>query len=277
MNQIQTYIILGIPISLVTKSDVLSLIQKACVGKKQERPLFLVTAYSETFLEAEHNLEFRAALQKADYIVPDGVSVLQAVDYVRHAGKQLGFDLIKGLVIGMKTLQGKYKNRVTGVDLVRTLLTRLPHEQSSLAMTDKKIMLLGGWNGVAEKLAKKYDCFFDNGPANLDDLTQEENKKLLFHIGQVKPDILLVSFGRFRQEMWIADNLEKIAAKVVIGVGSSFDEIAGEGIWAKKVPGWVETMGLKWLWRAQHDHSHLIRAWHAFPVFPWKVFRSAQK
>jgi UDP-N-acetyl-D-mannosaminuronic acid transferase (WecB/TagA/CpsF family) len=47
-----------------------------------------------------------------------------------------------------------------------------------------------------------------------------------------------------------------------------------EGPWRKPIPLWVDIMGLKWLWRVTVNPGHWKRAWNAFPVFAWKVYRS---
>jgi N-acetylglucosaminyldiphosphoundecaprenol N-acetyl-beta-D-mannosaminyltransferase len=158
---------------------------------------------------------------------------------------------------------------VRGVELTKELL-----EMSKVK--NWKIFLLGGKDRETEKLArnKKGNIYYYEPPMGLDIDNKQETEKILNKISLCQPDILLVGLGRFRQEIWIADNLRKIKAKVVIGVGSSFDELAGMGSWADRAPEWVDRMGLKWLWRVTRDPGHFRRAWNAFPVFAWKVFRS---
>jgi N-acetylglucosaminyldiphosphoundecaprenol N-acetyl-beta-D-mannosaminyltransferase len=131
---------------------------------------------------------------------------------------------------------------------------------------------------VGEKLAgmmrrdfSKIRIASDPGPINA---RSDADKELVAKINSFRPDILLVAFGRFRQEKWIAANLKLLNTKVVMGVGSSFDELTGIGPWAAATPRWVDRMGLKWLWRVVRNPGHLQRAWNAFPVFAWKVFRS---
>jgi N-acetylglucosaminyldiphosphoundecaprenol N-acetyl-beta-D-mannosaminyltransferase len=256
--------ILGIPVTPLKLDSLLAVFDEICNSKsKREKPFFVVTAYSEFFLQAQKSSLFKKALEKADIIIPDGVSVLEAVDFLESRKSNILVEITRGLIIGLKTLQGKYSDRVTGVELVKLLLEE----------KKKKIMLIGGWGGVAEKLAKRYDCFFDNGPDIVKNLTEDENTNLIYHISRVKPDILLVSFGRFKQEIWIANNLDKLHCKIVMGVGSAFDEVLGEGKWAKPVPAWVKNSGLKWLWRVTQEPAHIKRAWNAFPLFPLSVLK----
>ena len=245
MNHIKANI-LGVGVSSTTSTEVLSIINDQCQMSNQRKPYLIVTAYSEFFLEAKTNPKFKLALEKADLIVPDGVSVIAALDYVQKPS------FLYGLYVGWKIISGQYYGKtVVGVDLVRKLL-----EDKT-----KKVFLLGGWNGVAETVSKKYHGAFSEDQSNIK------------AINKYKPEILLVALGRFKQEIWIAENLKKLNCKVVMGVGSSFDEIAGEGVWKYPSPNWVNKMGLKWLWRALHNPRHWPRALRASILFPWKVWR----
>lgn len=215
---------------------------------QKNRRFWLVTAYSETFLEFQDNPKFAQALAKSDWIVLDGVGGWAAKDYPSQ-----------GLKVGLNILQGRYSDRPVGVEIFRKLL----QERKS------KIFLLGGFNGVAQRLAQKYTCgFAEQGP--------NQDIKIIDKINKFQPDLLFVAYGRIKQELWIARNLQNLNCKVVMGVGSAFDEVAQEGVWKTKAPVWMQRMGLKWLWRALRDPKHWFRIWRAVVVFPWRVFRSSQ-
>lgn len=243
--------ILGVGVSSTSASSVLAIINDQCQMSNKKNPYFVVTAYSEFFLEAQKNQLFRRSLDKADLVVPDGVSTLAAMDYVQKPS------FWYGLYVGWKIISGQYYDKtVVGVDLVRKLL-----EDKT-----KKTFLLGGWKGVAGQVARKYNCEYLEG---------DPDTGFFAKLSKSKPDILLVSLGRFKQEIWISKNLEKLNCKVVVGVGSSFDELAGVGSWKYRTPQWIEKMGLKWLWRAIRNPSHWPRALRASIIFPWRVWRSS--
>lgn len=244
LNSPKTQSVLGMEVVNARKERVLTEVDKKIKEKGQ---FWLVTAYSETFLEAQDNLEFAQAIKKADWIVLDGVAGWAALDYPTQ-----------GLKVALNILQGKYADRPVGAEMVRHWLEERKH----------KIFLLGGFGGVAQRLAQKYDCGFEEDGPNQD-------KRIIDKINKFKPDILLVAYGRVKQELWIAQNLDQLKCKVVMGVGSAFDEIAGEGMWASQTPQWMQRMGLKWLWRLLHDPKHLVRSWRAAVVFPWRIFKQA--
>ena len=257
----------GAPIDRVINNIVYELSKKDYV-----KPYFVVTAYSETFLETEKNPEFKKAIAGADLVLADGVSLRAAMDFNRHRTGDLAGDFFRGLQVGRDILSGKYRGGTTGVELMRQLIKLSGKKRL-------KVFMLGGWGGVAGRLVKRLTINdsrltidWEGGPEKIEMEKEIENSRIMDRINKFRPDLLFVSFGRFKQEVWIANNLVKLKTKVVMGVGSSFDELAGEGTWPHPVPGWVEKRGLKWLWRVGKDPKHLRRAWNAFPVFAWKVF-----
>ena len=209
-------------------------------------------------MEAGKDPQFKNVVGGADLVVADGVSVLAAMDFVKVKKTNVVRDFQRGLKVGTKILQGEFSGRIVGVKLFKRILEARKY----------KIFLLGGWNGVAVRLAKRYGCAYDSGVVNLRSMTEAENAKMVAAVNKTQPDVLFVGMGRFKQEKWIAKNLDKLKCKVVVGVVSAFDEV-DQG-W--QVPSWVERMGLKWLWRVFVDPKHIVRAWNAFPVFAWKVF-----
>ena len=64
-----------------------------------------------------------------------------------------------------------------------------------------------------------------------------------------KPDVLCVAFGAPKQELFIYDNysfFEKENIKICIGLGGSFDFIAGK---VKRAPTFFKKTGNEWLYR----------------------------
>lgn len=263
--------ILGVAVSSTPISGVIDSIEDIWQKKASTKPYFIVTAYSEFFLEAERNTSFRQALEAADLVTADGVIALASQEYLSVPSQGWHKDFWEGLRIGFKILRGGYTDRVTGVRLTEQLLEKAGAEK-------RKVFILGGWNKVAEKIAVRAEergarVEWDNGPVKVDQATEKEHKQVIQRIAQFSPDLLLVSFGRVQQELWIARHLPDLKARVVIGVGSAFDEITGTGVWKTRTPAWIEKAGLKWLWRVTQDPSHLSRAWNAFPVLAWKLYR----
>lgn len=255
--------IMDVGIASTSLSRVLKKIDSICRSSFKKRPCFIITAYSEFIQQAQKDNRFKRILNKADLVVPDGVVILAALDYLALPQLNALVHLWQGLGIGWNILTAKYSNRVIGVKLVEQLLQKRKH----------RIFLLGGWQGVASSLAGKYGCGYYQPSADISLATKPERGEMLEAVNNYAPDVLLVALGRFKQEHWIFSQLNSLKAKVVIGVGSAFDELAGVGYWKKPTPEWIDKMGLKWLWRAIVHPAHLGRAFNAFPVFAWQVFR----
>ena len=182
-------------------------------------------------------------------------------------------DFWLGFEVGGRILRGKYNDKkIVGVELAKEACL------GSASREGRKVFLLGGLPGIAEKLAHKhksvigYELGYSRIKLQKNDV--QLNNRIVNKINAHKPDLLLVGLGRFEQEKWIARNLESLKVKAVMGVGSSFDELTGYGPWATPAPEWVDRMGLKWAWRAVKDPKHIRRAWNAFPVFAWRIYTS---
>jgi N-acetylglucosaminyldiphosphoundecaprenol N-acetyl-beta-D-mannosaminyltransferase len=86
-------------------------------------------------------------------------------------------------------------------------------------------------------------------------LPQEEHQ-VVTQVAAARPDILLVALGVPKQEKWIARHLQELNVPVAIGVGGSFDVLAGK---VKRAPGWARACGLEWLWRSLREPRRLPR------------------
>jgi exopolysaccharide biosynthesis WecB/TagA/CpsF family protein len=291
-NIIMRKIVLGSPIDLLTRAETLDLIAR---WLKQDQVMKLVvTAYSEFYVRALADPDFRKALNKADLVTPDGVSVLAAVEYEErtqgiknsrnqdHACRQAGLknsrtqdnvirQIWEGLKVGGKIISGKIGETVTGVWLFEELVKMAEKE-------GKKIFLLGGWQNVSGRTATmllkrfpKLKIAYDEGEERVG-TDEKKNQQVIDKINQFAPDILFVAYNPVKQEKWLAKYRGQLKAKVGIGVGGTFDEYAGE---FRKAPRWMEKAGLKWLWRVIQEPKRLGRILRAVIIFPWLVFRDS--
>jgi len=262
-------IVLDAPVDILTRAETLDVISGWISETKKMK--LVVTAYSEFYVRAQTDPEFRKILQSADLVTPDGVSVLAAAKYLEET-RGMGFfgKLFSGLVTGKEILSGKVGKTVTGVWLFENLIKMASYNRW-------RVFLLGGWDNVSEKTARmllkrfpKLKIDFDAGETfvGTDEVT---NKRVIEKINKFSPDILFVSYNPVKQEKWLAKNRNILKAKIGIGVGGTFDEFAGK---VKKAPNWMEAMGLKWLWRVIAEPKRIGRIMKAVFVFPWLVFRS---
>lgn len=258
--------VLGVDIDRLSKGEVLEVIEK-WIEKGGFH--YVVTVYSEFLVKAIEDSDFRKILNKADLAVIDGAAVLAAVEFVRRSG-DAGWakKIVEGLRVGGRGLRGKNGETVTGVWLSSKLI-------EEAAVNGWKVYLLGGYGKAADELAGKMKEKYpglqikaNKGEQRVGE-NQEVNRKVLDEIAEFKPDVLLVAYGPVKQEKWIWENRERLAAKVAIGVGGTFDELTGK---VEKAPEWMEKRGLKSFWRVIQEPNRIKRMIRAWFVFPWKVF-----
>lgn len=74
-----------------------------------------------------------------------------------------------------------------------------------------------------------------------------------------------------RQELWIAENAEKLQAKILMGVGGSFDVVSGN---LKRAPLWMQRAGLEWLYRVVREPGKRLKIIPKLFSFETYVIRS---
>jgi N-acetylglucosaminyldiphosphoundecaprenol N-acetyl-beta-D-mannosaminyltransferase len=84
----------------------------------------------------------------------------------------------------------------------------------------------------------------------------EEEEAIVAEICRLQPALLLVALGVPRQEKWIARYRLKLPPCVTMGVGGSFDVLAGH---TRRAPLWMQRAGLEWFYRLLKEPSRFKR------------------
>lgn len=243
VEPIPTVTILNVTIHAVTMAQTLALIETFIATG---RPHQLTTVNPEFVVAAQTDEVFRQIINQADLALPDGIGLLKAARF-----------------LGTTPLP----ERVPGSDLV-IHLAELSHRRGY------RLYFLGAQPGVAEQAAAKLQARFPNLQVvgcYAGSPTLEENEAIVARIQPTKPDILLVAYGAPKQDKWIARNKDRLQIPVALGVGGSFDFIAGT---AKRAPLWWQKLHLEWLHRLIQQPWRWRRIWNAVPRFSWLVLRS---
>lgn len=283
--------ILGVRVNTDIKAEqALEMVENMIKDEKSGH--YICTTNPEFVIEAQRDPKFREIINSADLSVPDGVGILAADDYLDKTSSLERNSLfvlrafLLGLKVGFKIFTGCYKEgRVTGVYLAEQLF-KLSSEKGYT------IFLLGGWPRdwigrnlkieedfatlVSEVVEKKYPGVVIVGSTSkfsseeTDDIeTLEFIKNKMKEKGITKIDIMMVAYGQKKQEKWIVRNSSKIPTQVSIGLGGTFDYIAGH---YKQIPTTVTKIGMEWLFRFITQPFRIGRIINAFPIFPFKVF-----
>ena len=238
-----TATLLKVNVHALTNAQTLALIEAFIAGGK---PHQLVTVNPEFVVEAQHDDEFRHIINNAALALPDGIGLLKAAKFLKTT---------------------PLPERVPGSDLV-VRLAELSHQKGH------RLYFLGAGESVAEQAIEKLKLRYPNlqiAGAFAGSAALEENEAIVQRILPTRPDILLVAYGAPKQDKWIARNLAQLNIPVCIGVGGSFDFIAGV---TKRAPVWIQNIHMEWLHRFIMQPWRWRRIWNAVVVFSWLVLRS---
>ncbi len=214
---------------LITDIDKNKILQMCLDKIQKKKKIFIITLNSLMVINYLFNKQFFKAVKNADLIIPDGY----------------------GIILAGNIFHRSIKNHLPGIDLTYNLLG-MAHDKkfsvfllgSTWQVIDKVFRNFKKWFAGAKFLGRYYGYF---------DLHEE--KKLIAGINKVKPDILLVGIGTPKQEIWINDNLKKLEAQVIMGIGGSFDVISGK---KKRAPIKWRERHLEWLYRSITSPAKII-------------------
>lgn len=272
--------ILGIKIDQVTETEAHQRISQFLESAKCHQ---IVTVNPEFIMLAQKDPDFAAIINDADLACADGTGLRCAAKFLKirtsHFWLRKFLENISiGILIGLATVfWQKYLNilpaTITGVDLVWYLAKYASKNNFS-------IYFLGGQPGIAYKAAKNIKKIYPNlkiagvshgifYQGKKQSQIQILETKVVQQINQSGADILLVAYGAPRQDRFIAKYKNDLKVKIAIGVGGTFDYIAGV---ATRAPKFLRRMGLEWLIRLIFQPARFNRIFTAIIHFPWKVF-----
>jgi N-acetylglucosaminyldiphosphoundecaprenol N-acetyl-beta-D-mannosaminyltransferase len=208
---------------------------------------FIVTPNPEICLLGYKDKFFRRIIKKSFISIPDGF----------------------GLKIGAFIFGKKLNNTTTGADLTRKLFKLAEQNNySTLFFEGRPKIADKALNNIKQNYPHLKINFID--PGKIDNKGNFENKNLIQKINQYSPDIIFVNFGAPKQEYFIDNNIDKLNTKLMLGIGGSFDFIAGR---LKRAPNLFRKLGLEWLWRLFQEPTRWSRIFKAVIMFPLACVR----
>ena len=140
--------------------------------------------------------------------------------------------------------------RVTGVDLVEALCHRA-------AIQGKRVYLLGATQDIVARLAHKLCDRYPNLQVSYADgyFKSDEAANRADLVRASHADILFVGMGVPRQEKFIEEQWDRLGVGMAIGVGGSFDVLAGL---RQRAPVLVQKIGMEWFFRLVQEPRRLF-------------------
>jgi N-acetylglucosaminyldiphosphoundecaprenol N-acetyl-beta-D-mannosaminyltransferase len=240
---LETVTLLGVPFVNTTLSNMTLTLARHAESKEKA---FVVTANPEIVLHTQDDEEYNKAIKSATYVTADGI----------------------GIVKGARFMGQRLPERVTGFDLfMRLLATANELGQSAYFLGAKETVLVRTLDTIKKEfpnitISGSHHGFFD---WNSQDITEEIKEK--------KPDYIFVALGLPRQEKWIAQKFDEFDQGVFIGIGGSFDVVAGE---VKRAPHVWQKWNVEWLYRLVKQPTRCKRM-ASLPRFVFKVMEEKLK
>ncbi len=209
--------VLGCKMHSTTMEETIKIIEEKIT--KGEIPIKHGVINSAKLVKMLKDPELKEAIESCDIINIDGIGVV-------WAARMLGYEV---------------PERVTGIDLFLNLINVCEKKGFS-------VFLLGG----TEEVVKKVAIYLKKKHPNLKIVDfhhgyfWDYEDDLVKSIQQKKPDFIFIGISTPKKEKFIARWGDILGAKFIMGVGGSFDVIAGK---VKRAPKWVQRVGLEWFYR----------------------------
>ncbi len=217
-----------------TVDEAVSVITGAIEARKQKW-VCCVNVYKMAYTFRIPN--FFDKVSTAQLLVTDGISVL----------------------LTARLLGCRIKQRVNGVTLFYRLLDEASRKSYRVFFLGSRPEVL---DRMLERLADQYPGISVAGHHHGFFTSADD---VLAQAREADPDILFVALGSPKQELFIYEHRAKINARIVMGVGGSFDVFSGL---TPRAPVVVQRLGLEWLYRCiVEPRKYLGRYYNVIPIF----------
>ena len=205
----------------------------------------VVTANASHLCMMRRDAELRQACQAADLVVPDGMSVVWA----------------------LRLLGRPVTERVAGIDLMTQLLAAGDTRSLSVYFLGARPEVV---QRVVERCRQHYPGLTIAG-ARDGYFTPADHDAIVDDIRARAPHVLFVGMPTPFKDVFCQRHRDRLQVPVIIGVGGSFDVLAGV---IARAPVAAQSMGLEWAWRLVMEPRKLWKRYLTTNTeFVWLVMR----
>ncbi len=237
----------------------------------------IFTPNPEILLESQKDKIFKKTLEKATYLLPDGIGLYIAFQILNNKKLWIINLLLLpyyffNLFFRRKFLYNKYWERICWSDLTNYLVKYAEKNNIEISILDLynpedtlKVC-------IQKVFKKRLKNKFPKLKINYFIYSKEEKENIIKKISKSKSKILFSTLGMKKQEKSVIEIMKKCDnIKLWLWVWSSFDYI----IWfQKRAPIFFRNSGLEWLYRLltwPRKINRLKRLWNAIFVFTWII------
>lgn len=228
----------GCAVQLMEQATALDLIGRAA-ARERGRPLAVASAN----LDHLHHFGRRGASRGSAMVDTDALEwltlldgaplVLRAHILTRRAWPRLPGSELLGPILVRACNAGASVGFVGGTDRTLSLV------QAKLRQQLPKLRVAGSWSPTRAQVTD---------PASSVDLAST--------VRSASVDVLVVSLGKPRQEVWIQRHAAQTGAAVLLAFGAATDFLAGT---ARRAPSWTGPAGLEWAYRLGREPRRMWR------------------
>ncbi|MFC1770850.1 WecB/TagA/CpsF family glycosyltransferase [Candidatus Margulisiibacteriota bacterium] len=185
------------------------------------------------------------------------------------AGASLCFADAIGILLAARILKKELLKKVTGIDLVQKIIQK-NHSLYCIGAKEKVIEL--AVNNIKENNPEINILGYRHGY-----FAPSEEDEIIKDIQKQKPDIMLVGLGVPRQENFIMKLRQKLNYGIAIGVGGTFDILAGV---KKRAPRLMRKLYMEWIYRGFKEPGRIIKwsfLWSFIKLVIWEYSRSFRR
>jgi N-acetylglucosaminyldiphosphoundecaprenol N-acetyl-beta-D-mannosaminyltransferase len=150
----------------------------------------------------------------------------------------------QSVVWASRVLGRPLPERVTGIDLFAAIVARAAssgHRLYFLGATDEVLALM------IHKLRADYPGLVVAGYRNG---YWSDDEEVVEAVRSAKPDFLFLAVPSPRKEYWLNQHLQSLQVPFVMGVGGTFDVMAGR---VGRAPAWLQRIGCEWVYRVAQE------------------------
>lgn len=237
----------GVPVDALTMDETVAVVRELV---RTGRPHQHVVVNAAKFVEMERNPRLREVVARCDLINADGESVV-------WASRLLGRPL---------------PERVAGIDLFERLVAVAAADGAS-------VFFLGAREEVVAEVVRVFEARHpDLRVAGYRNGYWDDDDAVVAGIRGAGPDYLFLAIPSPRKEFWLHEHLEALGVPFVMGVGGSFDVVAGK---IGRAPGWVQRAGFEWFWRFAQEPRRMWKRYllgnSAFIRMTWRERRRLRR
>jgi N-acetylglucosaminyldiphosphoundecaprenol N-acetyl-beta-D-mannosaminyltransferase len=134
--------------------------------------------------------------------------------------------------------------RVAGIDLFHAIVARA-------AATGHRLFFLGATDDVIAAMLSKLRARYPNlVVAGYHNGYWSEDREVIEAVRAARPDFLFLAVPSPRKEYWLNQYIDALGVPFVMGVGGTFDVVAGK---VRRAPRWAQRIGCEWLYRLMQE------------------------